>query len=664
MSRNEHPYVSLRGRRRRASAFTAALGIGLLMACFMPAPGGDVAWALDSPQGVGSVTSPTHPDENAWYRDRNISFSWTGTPVSALAARIGDGAWASCIKVVGNRAYLGFEGGLSIVDVTDPAHPSLLGSYTGGWVKAVDVEGSYAYCVVGGSTNTHVVVLDVSNPQSPTVAASVAPPVLFQTDLDGAILVKGGYVYVPFQDFYNPFTIYHYLGVLDVRNLSDPHWVTTDQCPIHDSVNKLALSGSLLYVAESSHLGVVSIANPAAPVLLASYTANCGGLAVGGGMLYSGNTVDLGQVYAFGLSNPAAPAFLGDLACAHSYLLGADEVALYEPSAGQRYLLTAYDASPAEFEWVEMLDVTPPLRYGDQSLLLYQGDLAGVENDWIFDMAVAGDWVYLAYENHGVTISHLGFPSGYSYSLDANPGTLPDTTAESAGGPAGSVTLTAPSDGTLYFHVRAGDLGGAWGATAKTFAVHVDTAAPTTTAALSPTANAAGWNKTTPVTVTLTASDTGGSGLAHTFYSVDGGGQQTYGGSFGVPGQASHTITYWSTDKAGNSETTKTVAVKTDSQAPTTIAYAATVKRNKKVSLCYKVKDSVPGSGKASVTLKIFRGAKLKRTIGAGVCATNVRTSYHWRCTLAKGAYTIKVFATDQAGNAQVKVGSAKLTVK
>ena len=98
--------------------------------------------------------------------------------------------------------------------------------------------------------------------------------------------------------------------------------------------------------------------------------------------------------------------------------------------------------------------------------------------------------------------------------------------------------------------------------------------------------------------------------------------------------------------------------------ATTRATTVALVKRNKKVSLCYKVKDSVPGSGKASVTLKIFRGAKLKKTIGAGVCATNVRTSYPWRCTLAKGAYTIKVFATDQAGNGQVKVGSARLTVK
>ena len=38
--------------------------------------------------------------------------------------------------------------------------------------------------------------------------------------------------------------------------------------------------------------------------------------------------------------------------------------------------------------------------------------------------------------------------------------------------------------------------------------------------------------------------------------------------------------------------------------------------------------------------------------------------SQTWRCTLPKGRYTIKVYATDIAGNLQSKVGSARLTVR
>ncbi len=47
-----------------------------------------------------------------------------------------------------------------------------------------------------------------------------------------------------------------------------------------------------------------------------------------------------------------------------------------------------------------------------------------------------------------------------------------------------------------------------------------------------------------------------------------------------------------------------------------------------------------------------------------GTCATNIKTRYSWRCILAKGRYTLKVYATGNAGNAQSKVGKSTLTVK
>ena len=72
-----------------------------------------------------------------------------------------------------------------------------------------------------------------------------------------------------------------------------------------------------------------------------------------------------------------------------------------------------------------------------------------------------------------------------------------------------------------------------------------------------------------------------------------------------------------------------------------------------------------PGCGRATVTLKIYQGKKLRKTLKVpGTCTSNAKTKYSWRCTLAEGKYTLKVYATDIAGNAQSKVGSAKLTVR
>ena len=102
-----------------------------------------------------------------------------------------------------------------------------------------------------------------------------------------------------------------------------------------------------------------------------------------------------------------------------------------------------------------------------------------------------------------------------------------------------------------------------------------------------------------------------------------------------------------------------------DTTAPTTKAYKATVKRGKTVKLAYQVVDPSPSCGEAKVVLKIYKGKGLKKTLKVpGAVACNARHSYAWKCTLAAGSYTLKVYATDLAGNKQAKVGSATLTVR
>jgi large repetitive protein len=97
--------------------------------------------------------------------------------------------------------------------------------------------------------------------------------------------------------------------------------------------------------------------------------------------------------------------------------------------------------------------------------------------------------------------------------------------------------------------------------------VNIDATAPATTATSLQADNHTGWQSTSQ-TVSLAATDAL-SGSASTFYTLDGGPQQTYGSPFGVSGQASHTVTYWSVDAAGNTESTHTGYVNIDATAPT-----------------------------------------------------------------------------------------------
>ena len=50
--------------------------------------------------------------------------------------------------------------------------------------------------------------------------------------------------------------------------------------------------------------------------------------------------------------------------------------------------------------------------------------------------------------------------------------------------------------------------------------------------------------------------------------------------------------------------------------------------------------------------------------MSAGAKTVNVPLTAKFRCRLAKGTYRYYVYATDASGNAQSRIGSARLTVK
>ncbi len=98
-------------------------------------------------------------------------------------------------------------------------------------------------------------------------------------------------------------------------------------------------------------------------------------------------------------------------------------------------------------------------------------------------------------------------------------------------------------------------------------AVKIDQTAPSTSASVSGPLSSSGWY-TGAVTVTLAGSDNL-SGVATTYYRVDGGTAQVYAGSFSHNLAGTHTIAFWSVDTADNGETAKTVEVKIDGGLPT-----------------------------------------------------------------------------------------------
>src|SRR5207248_2664217 len=118
-----------------------------------------------------------------------------------------------------------------------------------------------------------------------------------------------------------------------------------------------------------------------------------------------------------------------------------------------------------------------------------------------------------------------------------------------------------------------------------------------------------GWY-TGPVSIALSASDAT-SGLAATYYSLDGGAQQTYAAPFTVSGDGTHAVSFRSVDKAGNSEAANSLTVKIDGTPPAITAAANPANlwppNGKRVPVVVsgKITDAASGVDAASATYAV-----------------------------------------------------------
>ncbi|MBE0476889.1 MAG: cell wall-binding repeat-containing protein, partial [Coriobacteriia bacterium] len=144
-----------------------------------------------------------------------------------------------------------------------------------------------------------------------------------------------------------------------------------------------------------------------------------------------------------------------------------------------------------------------------------------------------------------VEFTWTGTPAvGYSYVFDKVSGTVPDQVQDTA---SPSASVSADSDGEWWFHVRGVNGAGAWGP-AQHRRVRIDATPPTLVSDAQ--ASYEDW-----AVFTLTAEDTGGSGVKEIRYTLDGGSQVVVAGGTAPVSTLEigpHTLTARSYDNAGN----------------------------------------------------------------------------------------------------------------
>ncbi|TLM99352.1 MAG: hypothetical protein FDZ75_00260, partial [Actinobacteria bacterium] len=137
-------------------------------------------------------------------------------------------------------------------------------------------------------------------------------------------------------------------------------------------------------------------------------------------------------------------------------------------------------------------------------------------------------------------------------------------------------------------------------------------------------------------TVTLVSSDAT-AGVSATFVALDGSAISTYSAPVIVAGEGVHTLSYYSVDKAGNRETTRTATVRIDKTAPVTGDNIPTTWRSAPTTVSLSAVEALSGS---AVTYYSVDDAPASAYTGPFQIA-------------ADGVHTIAYRTVDNAGNAE-----------
>jgi len=171
------------------------------------------------------------------------------------------------------------------------------------------------------------------------------------------------------------------------------------------------------------------------------------------------------------------------------------------------------------------------------------------------------------------------------------------------------------------------------------------------------------WQKG-PAVINFTGTDVG-SGYAFTEWSTDGGTTWHQGETATITGnspKAGTVVTYHGVDKVGLKSADQTITVKVAATPPSVTAVNTTVKKGHRATFRFMVKSVTP---RANVTILIrsLTGQTLSSHT-YDLLVSGSQNSRSFVVNLKKGRYFIRIGAVDEAGNTQVKRGTAMLTVK
>lgn len=175
------------------------------------------------------------------------------------------------VTVQGNYACIGVGPRLVILDVSDPAQPTVIGQtdVLPGVVQGVAVAKNYAYVADG---NSGLRMVDISDPAAPTEAG------FYDTPGDAtSVAVARNYAYVADGGS---------LRIVDISNPAAPN--EAGFCDTPEDATSVAVAEGYAYIADGGGLRIMDISDPAAPSKAGFYATPgaANGVAVAGNYVY------------------------------------------------------------------------------------------------------------------------------------------------------------------------------------------------------------------------------------------------------------------------------------------------------------------------------------------------------------------------------------------
>ena len=152
--------------------------------------------------------------------------------------------------------------GLFIVDMSDPASSTVIGTLDTFSMVEIEVVNDLAYVVSGFIVDPVLYIIDVSVPSSPALVSSTPLPGVPSTIQSAGLSIQGDIVYIDAEN--------EGLLVYDTSDLSAPQLIGSNDNP--GNASDLVVSGTTAYVADGlDGLKIFDVSDPTSPALIGSF---------------------------------------------------------------------------------------------------------------------------------------------------------------------------------------------------------------------------------------------------------------------------------------------------------------------------------------------------------------------------------------------------------